>query len=279
MSVLRKLYYSFTPSMRLTARRIYYYPVDLCDTILRKREDMIPPKGMVFIGSGDFKKQGLHLMDLLIKYARLKPDGQVLDIGCGIGRLAVPLTGYLNKKGSYEGFDIVKKGIDWCNKHISSRFPNFRFLHIDLKNDLYNLQTDNEAKHFVFPYRDKLFDCIVLTSVFTHMIPEDVDNYLGQIARVMKPEGKCLVTFFLLNPAIEKQMQEGKAKFDFCHRHKGYSLMDKKVKEANIAFDESYLSAMLDKNGLKAEAIHYGGWSGVEPNPLDFQDVIILTVK
>ncbi|WP_102408313.1 class I SAM-dependent methyltransferase [Parabacteroides bouchesdurhonensis] len=279
MSILRTLYYSFTPSMRLMARRIYYFPVDLYDTILHKRENMIPPKGMVFIGSGDFKKQGLHLMDLLIKHAGLSPEGRVLDIGCGIGRLAVPLTGYLNEKGSYEGFDIVKKGIDWCNKHISSHYPNFKFLHIDLKNDLYNLKTDAEAKHFVFPYEDKQFDCIVLTSVFTHMMPEDVDNYLGQIARVMKPAGKCLATFFLLNPDIERQMSEGKAKFNFCHRYEGYSLMDEKVKEANIAFDESYLSAMLDKHGLKTEAIHHGGWSGTETAPLDFQDVTILTIK
>jgi len=278
MGVLRQVYYALPPSLRFVARRVYYLPVDLYEDITGKREDMIPPRGMIFIGAGDFKKQGLHILDLLKRYAGLEPDSRVLDIGCGIGRLAVPLTGYLNGKGSYEGFDIVQKGIDWCNQKISTRFPQFRFKHIDLKNDLYNLSTEEEAKHFVFPYEEDSFDCVVLTSVFTHMMPEDVDNYLGQIASVMKKGGKCLATFFLLNPEIKEKMNAGRTQFNFKHMFEGYSLMDKKVKEANIAFDEEYLQSLLDKNGLRMESLYHGGWS-CHPEALDFQDVVILQRK
>lgn len=258
MNVSRKLYYALPPSFRFLARRVYYLPVDLYDTLLHKRNPMIPPRGMVFIGSGDFEKQGLHLLDLVIRYAGLKPDSKILDVGCGIGRLAVPLTNYLTAEGGYEGFDIVKKGIDWCNRKITARFPNFHFLWIDLKNDLYNLSTDTEAKNFTFPYAADSFDCIVLTSVFTHMMPNDVDNYLKQISRVMKQDGRCLATFFLLNPEVKKQMEENKIQFRFLHSFDGYSLMDKKVKEANVAFDDTYLSSLLEKNGLYADSIHQG---------------------
>lgn len=278
MSIARKLYYALSPSLRFTARRIFYMPVDFYETVFQKRDSMTPLRGMIFIGSGDFTKQGLHLLDLVKEYAHLKPDGKILDVGCGIGRLAISLTRYLNADGQYDGFDIVKRGIDWCNKKIAVKYPNFHFLYIDLKNDLYNLSTDDEAKDFKFPYPKDTYDCIVLTSVFTHMMPDDVDNYLQQISLVMKKEGRCLATFFLLTPEIKKQMEEDKIEFKFLHSYDGYSLMDKKVKEANIAFDTSYLNAMLEKNGLYAESIHQGSWSH-GTSPLDFQDVVIIKKK
>lgn len=204
MGLARQFYYALTPTLRFAVRRLYYLPVDCYERVFGKKDPLIPPKGMIFIGSGDFRQQGQHILKLLIDHAGLTPESKVLDIGCGIGRLASALTGFLSPTGSYDGFDIVKKGINWCRKQISSRYPNFTFKHIDLKNDLYNVKTDREAKNFSFPYPDESFDCIALTSVFTHMMPEDVDNYLGQIARVMKSGGKCLATFFLINPEIEK---------------------------------------------------------------------------
>ena len=53
--------------------------------------------------------------------------GRVLDIGCGVGRIAIPLTGYLGGGGQYDGFDVVPGGIAWCEKNISIPFPHFRF--------------------------------------------------------------------------------------------------------------------------------------------------------
>ena len=235
----------------------------------------MPPRGMVFIGAGNFMEQGRHLLGLVITYAGLEPEGRILDIGCGIGRLAAPLTGYLATNGRYEGFDIVKQGIKWCNKKIAPHFPNFHFLHVDLKNGLYNLGVDEEAKNFVFPYPKNYFDCVVLTSVFTHMVPDDVDNYLGQIASVMKDGGKCLATFFLLNPETKKQIEEGKTGFKFLHIYNGYSLMDKRVKEANIAFEETYLLFLLAENGLCAQSIYRCSWAN-GTSPLDFQDVVVI---
>ena len=35
----------------------------------------------------------------------LEPSDRVLDVGCGVGRMAMPLTGYLDG-GSYAGFDV-----------------------------------------------------------------------------------------------------------------------------------------------------------------------------
>ena len=274
--MLRKLYYSFSPSMRLIARRIWYFPSDCWNSITSKRDSMVPPKGMIYVGSGDFTERGNDILDLLVKYAELKPDSSVLDIGCGIGRLAVPLTKFLDKRGSYAGFDIVKKGIDWCNDRINPLFPNFKFMHIDLKNDLYNDRTEDKASNFIFPYDNESFDCIVLTSVFTHMMPDDVDNYLGQISRVMRQGGKCLMTFFLVNDDLLKKMDCGETNFVFKHSYGDYLLMDKNVKEANIAYKETFLQKLFDKYELKKEAVYYGQWSN-SVNFVNFQDVVVLS--
>ncbi len=99
---------------------------------------MIPPRGMIFIGAGDFEQIGKDFRKHFIELGDLQPDDRVLDVGCGIGRMAIPLTSYLSKEGEYWGFDIVKKGIEWCQKRISPKYANFHFLHSDIYNKEYN---------------------------------------------------------------------------------------------------------------------------------------------
>ena len=279
MPFKRTLYYSVPPALRYLIRRIYFFNIDLLDLITGKRDKTMPPKGLIFIGPGDFKKIGEHYLNLFKEHCNLKPDQRVLDIGCGIGRIAIPLTKYLDSEGSYEGFDIVKKGIDWCKKHITKSYPNFRFLHIDLKNDLYNLKTSQTAKNFVFPYRDNDFDLAVLTSVFTHMLPEDVENYTREIHRVLKVGRKCLVTYFILNPESKNYMKSNSG-FDFKFNFGSYSLLDKNVKEANVAYEEEYLINLISQNNLTLEKTLYGFWSGRPRNEsFDFQDTLILSKR
>jgi len=239
---------------------------------------MIPPKGKIFIGSGDFVETGNTLKNQLIELAGLKPHHRVLDVGCGLGRIAVPLTDFIKDGGSYEGFDIVKSAIRWCRNKITSPYPNFRFTHMDLKNDLYNLRTDKEAKDFIFPYADEDFDLVFLTSVFTHMVIDDVENYLDQIRRVLKPGGTCFATFFLINDEARDLMQKsGKEMFQTKLDH--HYLFHARVKEANVAYDEDYLKEhLIGSKGLVLDQIHYGFWSGRPKTPLDnFQDICIIT--
>lgn len=277
MITKRKLYYFLSPSMRYTIRKIYYFPSDFWGSITGKRDKTIPPQGLIFIGSGDFKRIGEHYLTLFKEHCNLLPNHSVLDVGCGIGRIAIPLTKYLNNEGSYQGFDIVKTGIDWCKKNISKTNPNFMFTHIDLKNDLYNLKTEQAAKNFVFPYDDNSFDLVVLTSVFTHMMPDDFKNYIKEINRVLKPNGKCLVTFFILNNESKTYMKSN-SEFNFKYNFGEYSLMNKDVKEANIAFEEEFLMDFIKENNLTVEKKLYGFWSGrPRSESFDYQDTLILT--
>ncbi len=276
MSWKRKVYYALSPRMRRLARRVYYYPLDLLEGLTGKRDTMIPPRGKIFIGPGDFKQLGEKLVSDCIQYGGLQPSHHVLDIGCGIGRIAVPLTGYLDAHGTYDGFDIVKEGIDWCRKKIGTRFPNFRFRHIDLKNDLYNLQTEHQASDFTFPYPDNSFDFIILTSVFTHMQPAGVNRYLHEISRVMKPSATCFATFFIIDEESAAFIKNSKDPF-FKHEYAEYYLHDDKVKDANIAFKMTFINQMLSGAGLSIRNFHPGWWAGRnKQTQVDFQDVLIL---
>ena len=61
----------------------------------------------------------------------------MLDVGCGIGRLARPLAGYLSIDGTYAGFDVDAAGIRWCRQRYG-HFPQFSFAHADVRNARYN---------------------------------------------------------------------------------------------------------------------------------------------
>lgn len=277
MSLLRNLYYVLPPAVRRMSRRVWYFPVDVFESLTGARGPMVPPRGRIFIGSGDFIKAGLDIRKQLIELAGLQPEFRVLDVGCGIGRVAVPLTAYLDEKGSYEGFDIVKSAISWCTKNIHDPYPNFRFTHIDLKNDLYNLGTDQEAKDFVFPYGDGEFDLVFLTSVFTHMVLADVVNYLEQIHRVLKPGGRCFATFFLINEET-KGLMEQKANLVFNTRLDHHYLLHARVKEANVAYDADYLvNQMVLPAGFKMDLVRYGFWPGrPKTDHPNFQDICVF---
>lgn len=273
--LFRKLYYLLSPGQRLIIRRLFFLPLDLAEGWFKKRPPLVPPRGMIFVGQGNFAAIGDSMVQYFQLYCNLQPHHRVLDVGCGIGRIARPLAAYLNKNGSYEGFDIVKEGIDWCKKHYAS-FTNFRFHYTPLQNDLYNLSTNQKASDFIFPFGDNEFDLVVVTSVFTHMQPDDVAHYLKEINRVLKPEGYCYATFFTITPASEKHLDESVRPF-FPYRYGNYFLHNPRVKDANIAFRHEYILTLINDAGLRQEQFFPGWWAGFpKDQSLNFQDVVII---
>ena len=273
---LRKIFYALPSSWRFLARRLYYLPTDWWERATGKRAPMQPPKGFIYTGSGDFLKEGNRLLNRFVHMGGLQPHHRVLDVGSGIGRIALPLSAYLSERGYYEGFDVVELGVRWCQEHISSRYPHFQFQYVPLANDLYR-DDGSDAATFHFPYGENQFDFVIANSVFTHMLPDEVNNYLREIHRVLKPEGKCYATFFILNEESKKLMAE-QPEFQFKHDHGHYRLFDEKVKSANVAFEESYLMEnLLSANGLIPSKINYGYWCGRKRDDHeDFQDFVLV---
>jgi SAM-dependent methyltransferase len=92
----------------------------------------------------------------------IEPDHTILEIGCGIGRDAIPLTGIISPNGRYMGIDIIKGSIDWCSSDITPRNPNFTFVHFDIKDQLHNPLGTKKITDFTIPLPDGSVDRIIL---------------------------------------------------------------------------------------------------------------------
>lgn len=273
---LRKIYYRLSPNLRFVFRKVYFFPHDIWSSIWRRRNKYEPLKGDIFVGFGDFTAQGIHHLELLKTHIFLEPENKVLDIGSGIGRTAVALTKFLNNKGKYEGFDVVEKGVKWCNDKIKKENPNFNFIYVPLNNDLYNTNKV-KASTFKFPYDDNSFDKVFLLSVFTHMLPNEIKNYLFEIKRVLKPGGLCLSTFFIYNSENEEKIINN-GKFSFPFDKGNYKLMSNEVKSANIALKDKFLEKIILDAGLRRLKTIEGFWKIdiKNQNDNDFQDIIVM---
>ena len=248
-------------------------PVDYVVRALNCKADLPPLHLRRYVGPlGSFESSGAEFMGYLRSLASLRPDERVLDIGCGCGQMALHLKNYLDENGSYAGVDIHWPSINWCQRNIARRHKNFQFSHIDVRNLAYNPNAAQRAEAYVFPFADRSFDLILLKSVFTHMRPPEVSNYLSEVARLLKSDGRCLATFFLLNDeqaALPNELafNYGEGEWRYVHEHSP---------ESAVAYDENFVMQLLEKYGLVVEKKIYGRWSGRDDG-LSYQDILILS--
>ncbi len=249
----------------------------LLDPKARSVPSLTPPQDLIdAIGSGDFHSVGREFFDYFRLLADLRPFHRVLDIGCGTGRMALQLTRYLHSPGSYQGFDVNPRVIEWCQQNITPQWPNFSFSYTPFFNSLYNHDACEQAAGKPFPYPDASFDFVFATSVFTHLLPEDAAHYISEMSRVLKPGGHSLVTFFLLNDSARDFIAAGKSNITFPFEVSDVArIHDEKVPEYAVSYDEAHVQKLYLASGLKILApIFYGGWVR-RPDHLTFQDVVI----
>jgi SAM-dependent methyltransferase len=216
-----------------------------------------------------------EFLGYLIDLCGLEPGDAVLDVGCGSGRTALPLSGYLNRQGRYAGFDIAKEAIAWCTENISRSFPNFEFTVADVQRKWYNPTGKYKPSDFRFPYPDGSFDVVLVASEFTRMLPADVKHYMYEIVRVLKPGGRSLISFFLLNEESSALSKEGKGSITFEHEMQGVRTADVEDPEAAIAYPEAVVRDLYRECGLELrEPLRYGNWCG-RPDGMSGQDVVI----
>jgi SAM-dependent methyltransferase len=201
----------------------------------------------------------------------LRPEHRILDVGSGVGNLALGLAAYL--RGGYEGIDIHPAAVAWCQTAISPRHPTFRFHHADLASDAYNPRGSIPATTYRFPFGDCDFDFVFLGSVFTHMLPDAVEHYLREIARVLRPGGVCVASYFLLNDNTRGAVEAGRSfmAFPAVHDSRLCRLHDTAKPEAAVALEEAFVRRAYEQVGLDIDNIRRGLWSS---GRLDDQDVV-----
>ena len=204
--------------------------------------------------------------------AGLRPDHRVLDIGSGIGNLAVGLIGYLH--GTYDGIEIHGEALAWCRRVITPRHPNFRFHHADLASGAYNPGGRDSASAYRFPFPDRSFDVIFLGSVYTHLLPDDAAHYVHEVARLLAPGGFCVASYFLLDDGRRASIDARRSFIPFSIEHASgvCRLHNASSPEAAVAFDETFIRRVHRESNLRIRDIRRGGWwRGVAHD----QDVVV----
>ncbi len=74
------------------------------------------------IGSGDFELIG-RIEHSLLQMEGLKPEHTLVDLGCGIGRLAVHVIPTLSSIGAYIGIDISQTMLNRAKARIAEALP------------------------------------------------------------------------------------------------------------------------------------------------------------
>lgn len=151
-------------------------------------------------GGAKFVRMGDIFARELRQRAGVDEESRVLEIGCGCGRNAFALAPYM-ADGNFIGVDIDRPSIEAArrNRFLKKRGYTFEFLDVD--NPEYNPNGRYKASEYVFEFDDASFDVIFLVSVVTHMLPKDLENYLSEIARLLKPGGRLVFSTFLMDIA------------------------------------------------------------------------------
>jgi SAM-dependent methyltransferase len=249
------------------------------NTTKEEVDRFVPPVELMFDGTTtaeDYRAIGVGFTrEYIINRGRLEPQERVLDLGCGIGQKARVLKDWLNANGSYEGLDIVPTGIEWC-RAAYAEIPNFRFTLEDrLHSSHYNPSGQVHARDYTLPYKDEDFDMVFLASVFTHLLPDEFARYISEISRVLKPNGRCVASAFLMNASTKEQVRENKAHIPFVEIDNRYWVWDRENPSKAVGLSEFFCRSTMRANRLIPCEISYGFWSGQPDLLRAYQDCII----
>ncbi len=210
---------------------------------------------------------------------------RVLDAGCGAGLLAIACEPVLGRGGCYTGVDVALEQLAFCRQHYAADY--YRFLHLDTANPFY---APGQPKAGVpWPVAQETQHLVTALSVWTHFNEQDARFYMAELARVLEPGGKALVTMFLLDEAYHATLpRTGKQEARFHSTPPQRWVFDQpaygadewfcpgwaEVPEEAIGITPAGLASMLDGTGLTMCAHYPGNWKEI-PGPF-FQDVLVL---
>ena len=211
-----------------------------------KRDRLIPPRRLQPDGDGDFASTGDEILSHCVELAGLTPDERIVDVHCGIGRLARALAGFLADGGSYAGFDTDPVGVGWCQ----SRYPErFSF-------------TVTDGHGAPWPYEDASFDLAVLPTALSRVLEGEAERYLAEAARVLRPGGRMLAGVFVLDDASRAAIADERSSLHFLQPQAHAAVLRDERPEEAVAYDETWLRETISRAGLEVRApgFHPGSW-------------------
>jgi SAM-dependent methyltransferase len=132
----------------------------------------------------------------------------VFDFGCGCGRTARTLIQQDPRPSRYVGVDLHRGMIAWCQANLAPAAPGFEFIHQDVFNAGLNPSAPRDRTFAPFPVEDGAFSLVLGLSVFTHLVQDQTEPYLREVARVLRPDGVFYGTFFTFDKRDFPMLQD-----------------------------------------------------------------------
>ena len=282
--------YLFRPIARLLyhRRRLWYFVYRQLDGAFRLFDDrrilitehlrLIPPARYRFGGQSAITEYA-HSAGVISAYIGehlTARNPQVLDLGCGTGKLVTAVWPYLGESGRYTGFDVDGRAIDFAR----SWYPAERcsFIHASLFNAHYNPEGEPLAT-YTWPLETASIDLALAFSLFTHLNQPDAKRYFEELARVLKPGGIALLTFFLLDERYDPAEHVG-TRWHFDRTIEGqpqwYWASWFKIPERQIAVTPAGVADLMGQD-FELVKVHRGWWPK-QPGPFS-QDTLVFRRK
>jgi SAM-dependent methyltransferase len=224
------------------------------------------------MGGRQFVKRGEEIVRLLVDHSALGKGDNVFEIGCGCGSAAFALAKILDNN-RYAGIDIDKPSIEACSTNSIFIEKGFQFSWIDIYHPFYNPSGTLPASEYRFPRPEGQTDLVFLVSVFTHMLPEDVSNYIHGIGRILKKGGRCFFTTFLMDLGDEGYIS-------FPYHHESYCLNQESNPAKAVGYFRRFFTEQFASHGMSSfKEPQFGSWrfeSNQKPSIAFGQDAMIF---
>lgn len=178
-----------------------------------------------------------------------KLDSHVVDIGSGVGKGAVALRdfGYNGVKfsGKYYGFDIDPRMVEWCERNFADE--RFQFTWLDIESSVYNPGGDREKKP-ALAVPGGTVDLVFSQSLFSHLLEADIEHYLAESFRMLRPGGAMLMTYFCLEDMEALGLLGGRWTFE--HRMGAARVENVKYPESAVAYSRDWIMEAARRHGF-----------------------------
>ncbi len=196
---------------------------------------------------------------------------QVLDLGCGTGKMVSAIWPFLGQAGHYTGLDVSAKAIEFDRKWYPP--DKCSFIHVPLTNARYNPR-GKPVDGYIIPLSDESIDLATAFSLFTHLNQPDATHYFWEFTRLLKPGAFAILTFFLLETGEESHPgQQWNFNRQIENQPDWWYPDWAQVPEQAIGVTRSGLTALMGSE-LKLIKIYRGWWHGT---PAAFlQDTLVF---
>ena len=158
--------------------------------LLSKRSSMPCPAWLSWMVERDNPFTKVTRAEAIIQHLALHKDMTILDIGCGPGRLTIPIAKQISKNGKIVAMDIQDAMLNKVRKKADdTNLNNIIYLNANIA----NCELENNK-----------FDRILLVSVLGEIPSQDQGIAVKKIFNALKPGGILSVTETIFDPHFHR---------------------------------------------------------------------------